>query len=160
MTREQENVELSVYGEGHENFMRALKEVAERQITSRALRGYLAFVDGLAIGWCNANDKSNFPPVSGNGARFYAPAEKREKVVACFEIAPEFRGKGIATALLQRVIDDAKDEGYIAVEGYPRKRAERYEWDFTGPARLYEKLGFTAATRDDGSMFMRKELED
>jgi GNAT superfamily N-acetyltransferase len=158
MTKEQENAELSVYGESHDNFMRALKEVAERQIASKSLRGYLAFVDGLAIGWCNANDKANFPPVSGNGARFYAPAEKREKVIACFEIAPEFRGKGVATALLQRVVDDAKDEGYIAVEGYPRKRAERYEWDFTGPARLYEKVGFAAITGQDGNVIMRKDL--
>jgi GNAT superfamily N-acetyltransferase len=158
MTKEQESTEYSVYGKGHDNFMRALKEVAERQIASRSLRGYLAYVDGLAIGWCNANDKANFPPVSGNGARFYSPAEKREKVVACFEIAPEFREKGVATTLLQRVVDDAKNEGYIAVEGYPRTRAERYEWDFTGPVRLYEKVGFTAIKNQDGKMIMRRDL--
>lgn len=119
----------------------------------------MAFADGVSIGWCNANDKANFPEESGNGARFYAPAKKREKVVACFEIAPEFRGKGVATALLQRVIDDAKNEGYIAVEGFPVVRNERYEWDSTGPVRLFEKAGFSKVSEKDGRTVMRKELK-
>ena len=125
-------------------------------IASGVLRGYLAFADGVSIGWCNVNDKANFPEESGNGARFHAPAEKREKVVACFEIAPDFRGKGVATALLQRVIDDAKNEGYLAVEGYPHKRDERYEWDFTGPMRLYERAGFVEVGRQGDRVVMRR----
>ncbi len=40
---------------------RVSREVAAQQIDSGILRGYLAFVDGIAIGWCNANDKANFP---------------------------------------------------------------------------------------------------
>lgn len=68
--------------------------------------------------------------------------ENREKAVVCFEIAPEYRRKGVATALLQRVIDDAITEDYTAVEGFPVVRDERYEWDSAGPLRLYEKVGF------------------
>lgn len=34
---------------------------------------------------------------------------------------------------LLRVVADAKVEGYIAVEGFPVVRDERYEWDCTGP---------------------------
>jgi len=163
MTKEQEKTELfdqvEVFGGGSAGFMRALRQVAERQIESGILKGYLAFVDGVSIGWCNANDKANFPIESGNGARFHASAKKREKAVACFEIAPEFRGKGVATALLRQVVADAKSEGYIAVEGFPRIRDERYEWDFFGPIRLYEKAGFVEVARQDGRVVMRKELE-
>ena len=46
-----------------------------------------------------------------------AREEAKEKAVICFEIAPDFRGKGVATTLLQRAITDAKAEGYIAVDG-------------------------------------------
>ncbi|MCL2488820.1 MAG: GNAT family N-acetyltransferase [Oscillospiraceae bacterium] len=162
MTKEQEKKEfdqVEAYGGGSSGFMRVLRKIAEQQIESGALRGYLAFVDGISIGWCNTNDKANFPVESGNGARFYAPVEKREKVVACFEIAPEFRGKGVATALLQRVVDDAAVEGYMAVEGFPRKRGERYEWDFTGPIQLYEKIGFQKVTEQDRCIVMRKRLQ-
>jgi RNA polymerase primary sigma factor len=56
-----------------------------RQIESKALRGYLAYVDGVPIGWCNANDKASFPAESANGFRLYAPAEKREKAVVCID---------------------------------------------------------------------------
>lgn len=166
MTKEEIKTELydqmEAYGGGQKNFMRVLREIVVRQITSRALRGYLAYVDGMSIGWCNANDRANFPVESADGSRLYAPTEKREKVVICFEIAPEYRGKGVATALLNRVVTDAKAEGYAAVEGFPRRHevGGRSEWDYTGPTRLYEKLGFTAITKQDGSVIMRKELED
>ena len=135
------------------------RKVAEQQIESGILRGYLAFDDDVAIGWCNANDKANFPLECCTGERFYAPAEKREKAVVCFEIAPEYRGKGVATALLQRVITDAIAEDYSAIEGFPVVRSERYEWDCTGPVRLFEKTGFFKVSEKDGKAVMRKELK-
>lgn len=163
MTREQEKTELfdriEENGGGREGFCRALRKVAEEQITSGVLRGYLAYADGVPVGWCNVNDKANYPVESGNGARFHAPANMREKVAACFEIAPGFRGMGIATALLERAVADARSEGYFAVEGYPRVREKRYEWDFTGPVRLFERCGFTETARDGDRATMRIELD-
>lgn len=156
MTKEQEKIEFDkVDGP---DIGRVARKIAERQIASGILRGYLAFVDGVSIGWCNANDKANFPIESCTGARFYAPAKKREKAVVCFEITPEFRGKGVATALLRQVVADAKAEGYIAVEGFPVVRDERYEWDNAGPIRLYERLGFVKVAEQDEFWVMRKEF--
>lgn len=145
-------------GGGNENFMRALQEIVLRQINTGALRGYLAYADGLSIGWCNANDRANFPEESANGFRLHAPAEDRKKAVVCFEIAPGYRGKGVATALLNQVIADARAEGYAAVEGFPLNHGERDEWDYTGPVRLYEKAGFIKASGPDGVVVMRKTL--
>ncbi len=137
---------------------RVARKIAEQQIHSGLLRGYLAFVDGISIGWCNTNDKANYPVKPSTGAPFHAPAEQREKAVVCFEIAPEYRGKGVATALLLRATADAKAEGYIAIEGFPVLRSERYEWDNAGPVRLYEKAGFSKISEIDGRLVMRKEL--
>ena len=137
---------------------RAARKVAEQQINEGVLRGYLAFAEGVAIGWCNANDKANFPIDSCGGTHIHAPAEKREKAVLCFEIAPEFRGKGVATALLRQVLTDAEAEGCIAVEGFPTVRDERYEWDYAGPVRLYEREGFVKTATQDGYIVMRKAL--
>ncbi len=138
---------------------RASREEAERQIADGVLRGYLAYADGKSIGWCNANDRANYPAEQMNDEPFHAPAEKREKAVVCFEIAPEYRGKGISTALLYRVINDAKAEGYLAVVSFPDLRSERYEWDCRGPVRLYEKAGFVKAEKQGGRVIMRKELK-
>jgi len=161
-TKEEEKSQLwdQVNAYGSDNFMRVLREIVVRQIATGALRGYLAYVDGVPIGWCNANDKANYPAECALGFRMPAPAEKREKAVVCFEIAPEYRGKGVATALLNRVVADARTEGYAAVEGFPCVRSKRTEWDYPGPVRLYKKLGFTAIPSPDGSSIMRKELAE
>jgi len=139
---------------------RISREVAEQQIADNVLRGYLAYVDGKAIGWCNANDRANYPIEPVYDVPFYAPVENIEKAVVCFEIAPEYRRRGVATALLNRVIADAKMEGYLAVVSFPIVRNERFEWDFHGPVRLYEKAGFVKVTEADrdGRIIMRKEL--
>lgn len=157
MTMEQ--VKAAYDNVGGPEIGRVARKIAERQIDAGILRGYLAFVDGVSIGWCNANDKANFPVESCIGTRFHAPAEKREKAVVCFEIAPEFRGKGVATALLRQAVADAEAEGYAAVEGFPVMRDERYEWDNPGPIRLYEKTGFIKVAEQDGRVVMRKELK-
>ena len=137
---------------------RVSRELAKQQIDSGALQGYLAFLNGVVIGWCNANARANFPLESSNGVRFYAPPELREKAAVCFEIAPEFRGKGVATTLLQQVVTDAAVDGYIAVEGFPIIRTERYEWDCRGPVRLFEKTEFVKVSEQDDFAVMRREL--
>jgi GNAT superfamily N-acetyltransferase len=103
----------------------ASRKVAEQQIADGVLRGYLAYVDGKAIGWCNVNDRADYPAEPYHDVPFHAPIENREKAVVCFEIAPEYRGKGVATALLNQVIIDAKTDKYLAVVGFPVDRAER-----------------------------------
>ena len=134
------------------------RKCAEWQIDSGALQGYLAYVNGISIGWCNANDRANYPAEPQYDVPFHAPPQKREKAVVCFEIAPEYRGKGVATALLRQVIADAKVQGYVAVVGFPVVRDERFKWDNHGPMRLYEKVGFIKVAEEDGRMVMRKEL--
>jgi len=133
------------------------KQVAQKQINSGVLRGYLAYVDDVSIGWCNANDKSNYSP--DHGAHFHAPTKKREMAVVCFEIAPEYRGKGVATTLLNRVLSDAKIGGYVAIDAFPVIRNERYEWDCAGPYRLYEKAGFVKVAEHDGYAIVRKDIK-
>jgi GNAT superfamily N-acetyltransferase len=123
---------------------RASRNIAEQQIDSGVLHGYLAYVDGISIGWCNANDRANYPAEPQFDVPFYAPAENREK--------------GVATALVQRVVDDAKADGYLAVVGFPVARDKRYEWDFLGPIRLYEKAGFVEVARREDKIVMRKTL--
>lgn len=145
-------------GGGEAAIMAILAEEVRAQIGSGALRGYLAYVDGLCVGWCNANDRANFPADSVMGGHLHAPAELRERAVVCFEIAPEYRGRGVATALLGRVLADAEAEGCAAVTAFPQAHEAREKWDYTGPIRLYEKAGFVRADGPDGRLVMRREL--
>ena len=85
-----------------------------------------------------------------------APGEV--KAIVCFEISPEYRGKGIATQFLRRICDDAKLEGYKYVEAYPVKDGENIEMAFTGPLRLYEKAGFEIFELSGNTYTVRKKL--
>lgn len=156
MTKKEQQALLS--NADSSDFGKISREVAEQQIASGALQGYLAYVDGKAIGWCNANDRANFPIDSCGGPHFHSDIPNREIAVVCFEVAPNFRGKGVATALLNKVISDAKNKQYLAIESFPVIREERYEWDCAGPVRLFEKAGFVITEKRDDFAVMRKEL--
>ena len=110
------------------------------------LRGWLAYADGKVVGWCNANDRNRCLP--SFGSRFIygdaVPQKDEEKVLSiyCFTVAPALRGRGVATALLQRVLEDALKGGWDCVEAYPEKDTADVYNNFPGFPRLYEKLGF------------------
>lgn len=92
------------------------KKHAIDYINSGLMQGYLAYIDGKVIGWCNANDRNDC--LHCYGWKNYIESKEikkktKEKIMSvfCFTVAPDYRGKGISTALLQRVIDDAKKDG-------------------------------------------------
>lgn len=131
------------------------REIARKYIQEGHIQGYLAYYEGKAVGWCNANTKPDcyisFCWKNFMGDIHKDAPTKKVKSVFCFAIAPEMRGKGVAGKLLQRVLEDAKQEGFDYVEGYPNKEFIGTESDFMGPVRLYEKLGFTALYEIDAS---------
>lgn len=153
-----------VLGGGADGLNAAMRETAADMVANGLIRGYLAYDGDLSIGWCNANDRDRYCRVGDfdlediPGENDLPPVAERVKSVVCFEIAPEYRGRGIAAALLDRVCRDASAEKYDAVEGYPVLRQERYELDFTGPLRLYERAGFIPAERRGRLLIMRKDL--
>ena len=65
---------------------------------------------------------------------------------------------GIASAFIDRVCDDAKIHGYVAVEGYANVSDQWDSFDYQGPYRLYQKAGFEEAAREKGQAVMRKVL--
>ena len=153
------------YGGGVDGWQKSLRESASQMVKEGRIRGFLAFDNGIAIGWCNANDRMNYYRV-GEFDLDHVPEDRfpsdcqREgqiKSIVCFEISPEYRGKGIATQLLGRVCADAYAEGYEYMEAYPSDQAQN-SLAFTGPVRLYEKAGFTEFSRIGSTIVMRKKL--
>ena len=137
------------------------KAAAVRYIRGGTLRGYLAYADRQVIGWCSANDRNACRKCFGVkwivGTQL-AETEKKGKSVFCFEIAPEIRGRGVASMLLDRVISDAAKEGYAFVEAYPAKKADDETENYAGPAALYEKAGFSEVGETENCTIMRKNL--
>ena len=140
------------------------RNIAIEYVKGGNIQGYLAYCDDKAVGWCNANTKSDcYECVSWK--RFMREIDREEaspnlkvKSVYCFVIAPEMRGKGIAGLLLERVCADAKQEGFAFVEAYPNKTFIDEARDFMGPAKLYEKFGFVLCYEAGQKLVMRKKL--
>lgn len=153
-------------GGGAEGLALALKESAKELIEKGVMHGYLAYADGIAIGWCNANDRQNYvragsfvPHVRRDEDYYIADGERgKVKSLVCFEIAPEYRGKGVAKALLRRVCDDAEKDGYDFVEVYPQVTETFSALDFTGPMEMYGHFGFAETERRGKTVVMRKKL--
>ena len=133
-----------------------VRKYAVKMLDAGEISGYLAFDAGISVGWCNAADIDSYSGFVPDIAR----DNKCGKTVSivCFEIAPEYRGKGLATAFIERVCADAKENGYVAVEGYAKLSETRDEYDFTGPIHLYEKTGFVRVMECNGQIVMRKVL--
>lgn len=131
-----------------------LRRYAAEMLDQNKIHGYLAYDGDQSIGWCNAADIESYAG--------FVPAFARDITcgktisIVCFEIAPEYRGKGIASAFIERVCSDAKSNGYAAVEGYAKLSDQRNDFDFQGPYRLYQKAGFIEIAREKGQAVMRK----
>lgn len=149
---------------GWEAMSRAIRESAAEMVRKGKIAGYFAFDGSDPVGWIHANDRKRFVRVgefnpAAREGRFLTH-ENEEKIlsVVCFEVAPPYRGQGIARTLLERVIRDAEEEGYDAVEAYPIAREKRETLDFTGPLRLFETLGFEILKGEDGYLTARRRF--
>lgn len=158
------NERLDSRNDWNETLEQVYRETGKADNRSRAvnlikkgtMQGYLAFHDGKAVGWCNANDKRAYKTVLNN---FFNDTESTEKVksVVCFCIFSNMRRKGIATKLLEKVCADAAEEGYEYIEVYPYSHGQ--ENDFHGSLKMYEKMGFIRIGLNiDDCVIMRKSL--
>jgi ribosomal protein S18 acetylase RimI-like enzyme len=95
------------------------KDYAKWLIENGRMKGYLAYTDDKVVGWVNANEKKNYPRLDD----IYDASEKVLSIV-CFIVQKEYRRKGIAKQLLNRIVEDAKERGYLVIEAYPKKRSK------------------------------------
>ncbi len=133
-----------------------LRRYAINLLIAGRIHGYLAFDDDIPVGWCNAGDRDSYPNWIPEIARQVSSGKTVS--VLCFAIAPGYRGQGLSRALLERILEDAKLQGYAAVEGYPRVQKDREPYDFNGPLRLFEKAGFVEIARHGEIVVMSKDL--
>lgn len=132
------------------------RECAIDFIKNGILQGYLAYYKQKVIGWCNANDKQAYNSVNFSLPVEESEADKKVKAIVCFRIAPDFRGKGVASRLLERICTDAAKNGYEYVESYPFDNDGHNAYH--GPASMYEKQGFVPHKQMNGYSVFRKYL--
>lgn len=153
----------STYANGESHWFPTREERRSRAIEyikSGGIKGYLAFLEGEIIGWCNTNENCSMC-VSYLSA--YWPIEPKSpetkaKYVFCFMISPKMQHKGVATQILQKVCEDAKEEGFDYVEAYVNKDSSAEEHDFRGPIEMYLKCGFEIYAEKEDRVVVRRSF--
>ncbi len=135
-----------------------------QRVQERRTRGFLAFSGGKAVGWLNAAPREDY----ANLRRFASVDDGTEKVglLMCFVVAPAYRGRGVATALLEAACDAFRAEGLVYAEGYPPivppgGGPKDLPWpahNYHGPLAMYEKAGFDRVGDDGRFAVMRRKL--
>jgi GNAT superfamily N-acetyltransferase len=108
--------------------------------------GYLLYLDGEAIGWCQCLRRDRLPKLR---AAYGLEPDETAWAVTCILLAPRLRGQGLGHALLGLVLDDLRRRGIRRVEAFPRRGTGLPPEDvWTGPEGLFTRAGFHLE-RDD-----------
>ena len=113
---------------------------ALREIEAGRMRGYLAFDGETCVGWCNANDISQYLRLHEDAQKYCAG--KRVACTICFVIHPAYRGKGIARQLLARAVSDYRAAGYDAMIALPVEAEGAGQRRYRGTLHMFQEAGY------------------
>ena len=125
------------------------------RIQRGVMHGYLAYSQGLPVGWCNAAPRHLLHALDDEPA----PDAETVGAIVCFLVEPSFRGQGIAGHLLEAACEGLRRQGMRIAEANPRSHATSAAEDHFGPLSLYLSNGFAVHRHDDdGSVYVRRAL--
>ena len=132
------------------------RNAAIHRCASRQMQGYLAYLDGKVVGWCNAAPRRMLHVLDEE------PVDEAEHIgcIVCFLVSPCARGKGIARSLLRAACEGLRSQGLLYAEANPRPHARTSAEQLFGPLAMYLSAGFVVhRTDNDGSVWVRKQLD-
>lgn len=128
----------------------------ERIVSGRA-GGVLAYAGGRIAGWCNAQPREGLP-LLGRTPGFETVDSERPGAIVCFVIAPQHRGQGLASRLLEAACDVLRERGCTSVESFPPRDAKTDAAAYHGSLKMYEAAGFEPVRDVKRYVMMRKQL--
>ena len=131
------------------------RAMACERIQAGLMQGYLAYVDGSPVGWCNAAPRTLLHALDDEPI----PDAAQVGAIVCFLVEPSHRGRGVAKRLLEAACEGLRKQGLRIAEGNPRNEATSNAENHFGPLSLYLSAGFTVhRTDNDGSVYVRRAL--
>lgn len=127
-------------------------QTLRRQMASHPPPGFLAYVDEVPVGWIGVAVRTEAPRLV-NSRTLPAIDDLPVWSIGCFRIRPGHRRRGVATALLNGVIEAARSAGAPGVEAHPiDPKGKRVEVGagFVGIASTFDAAGFRRVNVTDG----------
>ena len=121
-------------------------------------KGYLVYDNDTPVGWCNVNNRLNFQRLLRDYDVIDNPDDMACSIV-CFLMNPDYRRKGIARMILERIILDYSDTDFDYLEAYPKKGELSSEGNFKGPLELYKRFDFKVHKEHDDYYVVRRKLK-
>jgi GNAT superfamily N-acetyltransferase len=144
------------------------KKMRSERILSNRATGFLAYIDGKVVGWCNAGPRTSYVSLQHLSKAVEDPTESVGSIL-CFVVASRYRRSGIATRLLESACALFKRSGLQYAEGYPRTKPANVDnpynipeahLNYYGPLQMYLKAGFKIHRQFDKFAAVRKALQD
>jgi ribosomal protein S18 acetylase RimI-like enzyme len=147
----------SLDGDANRTAMTARIEAAE-------MDGFLAYAADEVVGWLNAQPRARLPHCI---ARMKIPVPRAvarpesSAVIVCFVIAPTWRRRGVARALLAGALASFASRGIHVVDAFPFKSDDSSAATdhYHGPMSLYREAGFDVVAEHKNLTVMRKRFD-
>jgi GNAT superfamily N-acetyltransferase len=143
-----------VKGEKNRQDFRALVE-------SGQVHGLLAFASARPVGWCCYGPRSTFPRLARSRV-LQSDWSRGTWSIVCFYIAPGWRGRRVASRLLEAACARAFELGAKELEGYPvvpKTGPIPNAFAYTGLPGMFETAGFRELNREGASrpIYLRRK---
>jgi ribosomal protein S18 acetylase RimI-like enzyme len=126
-------------------------ELTRRDVLAGRQAGFLIYGDEDLIGWTGSGPKTDFPILKQRLGSRLSTFQADVWAIGCIALKADYRGRGLATAVVEAVVEQARTAGATIIEAYPTD-----PWDeprsYRGALELYRRLGFQIVAREpDGS---------
>ena len=110
--------------------------------------GLIAYRGKIPVGWVSLASRKEFAKLKRSPV-MKPVDDKPVWSIICFVVPSEYRGQGVARALLQGAIAYASEHGATVIEAYPVEKADRSKDDtlWFGAKSMYDHAGFKEVAR-------------
>jgi len=141
----------------------ANRQAMTARIDVAEMEGFLAYAGGEVVGWLNAQPRHKLPHACARlgvaPPELDVPAHEAAAIV-CFVVAPPWRRRGVATALLDGALTSFAARGIRVVDAYPWKAGDSATPTdhYHGPLALFLAAGFVAVREEKDLTIVRRRL--
>ena len=110
--------------------------------------GLIGYRGKVPVGWVSIGPREDYARLKHSPV-MKAVDEQPVWSIICFVVPAEYRGQGVAQALLKGAVAYAKKQGAALVEAYPVDKPTRSkdEYMWFGAKSMYDKAGFKEVAR-------------